>query len=128
MSYTNNFKQEALELVKTIGITKASEQLHVNKVTLRNWRKKAEKQPSIAEEPCTPNTAEESPTDQAHNLIKKLQEEIQEQQKINQACQETINHLANENAALRRQCENYLKAISLISSIRPTFPELLSSH
>ena len=113
MSYTYKFKQEALELVKTIGITKASEQLHVNKVTLRNWRKKIQNEP-VPQDPDTQKAPENSPKEQQYDLIKKLQVEIQEQQKHNQACQETIEQLANENAALRQQCERYLNAISLI--------------
>ena len=117
MSYTNKFKQVALDLVNTIGITKASEQLHVNKVTLRNWRKKIQNEP-VPQDPDTQKAPENSPKEQQYALIKKLQAEIQEQQKLNQKCQETIEHLANENVALRQQCERYLNAISIISSTK----------
>lgn len=40
--FTEEFKREAVELSRKMGITKASEELDVDGATLRNWRLKEE--------------------------------------------------------------------------------------
>jgi transposase len=44
--FTAEFKCEAVELSRKIGIAKASEELNVDGATLRNWRLKEESQGS----------------------------------------------------------------------------------
>lgn len=47
--FTEEFKREAVELSRKIGITKAAEELDVDSATLRNWRLKEESRGSTSE-------------------------------------------------------------------------------
>ena len=110
MKYTDDFREKALKLAEEIGVKKASKELHVGEQTLYSWRKKA-KPESINADPVI-GTKENNIEGE---LRLDLKQELEEQKKLNQSCQQTIKYLVEENTALRQQCENYLMAITLIS-------------
>ena len=49
-TYTAEFKEEAVNLVKEIGITKASKDLGVDSHSFRSWKMKAQLQPDLESE------------------------------------------------------------------------------
>ncbi len=117
MVYTEEFRKQALELVEQIGVPKASKQLHVGEMTLRTWRKKAgmvseQKSKNMDFLPMSNETQTEA---KPMTLQLDFQRELEEQIRLNRSCQQTIEYLVDENTALRRQCDQYLKAIALIS-------------
>ena len=115
MIYSEEFRKQALDLVEQIGVPKASKQLNVGEMTLRTWRKKAH---AVLEQvnTGTPPASEGMQTEtKSMTLHLDIQRELEEQIRLNRSCQQTIEYLVDENAALRRQCEQYLQAISLIS-------------
>ena len=111
MIYSEDFREKALEMVEKIGVRKASKELHVREQTLYSWKKKANKTDAIS-----PVSKEETDTNYNTIGIKlDLKEELENQRRVNQSCQQTIEYLVEENTSLRQQCENYLMAIRLIS-------------
>ena len=46
--FTEEFKQEAVELINKIGISKAEKELDIGNSTLRNWKRKYEEPASSA--------------------------------------------------------------------------------
>lgn len=112
MFYSDEFRAKALEMAEKIGVKKTSKELHVGAQTIYNWQKNArfhEMQPVSSEDP------EKVPIPNLPEMGFDINQELDEQRKLNQSCQQTIRYLVEENAALRQQCENYLKAITLIS-------------
>ena len=112
MFYSDEFRAQALEMAEKIGVKKTSKELHVGAQTLYNWQKHAR---SHEVQPVAADNSEKSQISNLSELGFDINQELDEQRKLNQSCQQTIRFLVEENAALRQQCENYLKAITLIS-------------
>ena len=112
MFYSDEFRAQALEMAEKIGVKKTSKELHVGVQTLYNWQKHAR---SHEVQPVATDNSEKPQVSNLPELGFDMNQELDEQRKLNQSCQQTIRFLVEENAALRQQCENYLKAITLIS-------------
>ena len=72
-SYTDEFKQNAVELSKELGILKAAQELGVSEMSIRNWQKKILSSTS---------SSRKSETDLLKEN-KRLQKEVQYLKKIN---------------------------------------------
>ena len=112
MFYSDEFRAQALEMAEKIGVKKTSKELHVGAQTLYNWQKNARFHEA---QPVSADNSEKPQASDLPELGFDMNQELDEQRKLNQSCQQTIRFLVEENAALRQQCENYLKAITLIS-------------
>ena len=112
MFYSDEFRAKALEMAEKIGVKKTSKELHVGAQTLYNWQKNARFHEA---QPVSADNTEKPQASDLPELGFDINQELDEQRKLNQSCQQTIRFLVEENAALRQQCENYLKAITLIS-------------
>ena len=145
MNYTKEFRENALKMAERVGVTKTSKELHVGKQTLYIWRKKAneakgsqgkqesqviqkykakqeyqEKQTNQENQIITPSSPEANQAKTTNQPLQlDLKRELEEQRTLNKTCRQTIEYLVDENTSLRRQCENLLKAISLISQRQP---------
>ena len=120
MHYTEEFKQRAFQLANEIGVRKASRQLGIGSQTIYKWRQaKADKAKNIPAEfdSSTPLEEKGEPAEQnvPPALTFDLKRELDEQKALNEAIQQTLAYLIEENTALRQQCERYLQAISMIS-------------
>ena len=115
MVYTEEFRQNALKMVESIGVKKTSKELHVGEQTLYSWKKRAREQNASSFSFPQENGKSEVKTEDPHKADFDLKQELDELKKLNQSCQQTIEFLVEENTLLRQQCENYLIAIRLIT-------------
>ncbi len=112
MFYSEDVKSKALEMIEKNGVTRTSKELHIAEQTLYRWRKDAREADSKAQ---SAEVEKIQPETNPQNSYFDPKTEIEELQKLNQSCQQTIQYLVEENTALRQQCEQYLAAISLIA-------------
>lgn len=122
MGYTEDFKENALRITDRIGVIGASRETGVNAATLRKWRRKAKEKRAETEgktvNAAGPENPDEMPVDPLEGLSREIRSELEEMRKLNDACRQTIAMLAEENVTLRKQCEDYLRAIALIAGSR----------
>lgn len=86
-SYSKEFKVEAVKLVESIGICKASEELGVNQGSLRNWTAKKSLTPS--NEPGKPTYGD------LEKEVRRLRKEL--------GYMETINSVLKKSTAIFSQ-------------------------
>lgn len=119
MHYSEDFKKQALQLAEEIGVQEASQQLGIGSSTLYKWHRisaGSEQAVPAVFVSSVPQT-EKEPAEQTvpPELTIDVNKELEEQKALNQAIQQTVEYLIEENTALRQQCERYLHAITLIS-------------
>ena len=90
MTYSKEFKQQAIKLSDEIGTKKASEQLGLVYFTLINWRKK-ENRKRIMNEDTTENT-----TTPLTEREKKLMKEIEELREANNILKDAFSFFVND--------------------------------
>lgn len=116
MIYTAEFRDNALKMIDDIGVKKTSKELHVGVQTLYKWRRMSQDTKERQENMVATIITDENMSTQNESVLHlDLKRELEEQKRLNQICQQTIEYLVEENTSLRQQCENYLQAISLIS-------------
>ena len=115
MVYTEEFRQNALKMVESIGVKKTSKDLHVGEQTLYSWKKKARERNGSSVSSLQGNENSEVKTEDPRKADFDLKQELDELKNLNQSCQQTIEFLVEENAILRQQCENYIMAFRLIT-------------
>ena len=86
MTYSKEFKQQAIKLSDEIGTKKASEQLGLAYFTLGCWRKKENRKRIMNEETTTPLTERE----------KKLMKEIEELREANNILKDAFSFFVND--------------------------------
>ena len=119
MVYSREFRENALKVIEEIGVKKAVKELNVSEATLYAWRKQArEAALSGAELNCADHAEERDEENMPGSSNPDLKREVEDLRKLNQSCRNTIAMMAEETAALRRQCEDYLRAIVLIAGER----------
>ena len=90
MTYSKEFKQQAIKLSDEIGTKKASEQLGLVYFTLINWRKK-ENRKRIMNEDTTENT-----TTPLTERERKLMKEIEELREANNILKDAFSFFVND--------------------------------
>ena len=90
MTYSKEFKQQAIKLSDEIGTKKASEQLGLVYFTLINWRKK-ENRKRIMDEETTENI-----TTPLTEREKKLMKEIEELREANNILKDAFSFFVND--------------------------------
>ena len=128
--YTPEVREKALEMIKTLGINRTSNEMHIARQTLVRWKKQSMRSTaspsSLSSEDALGKTAAAAHEDHAGLqsnkdsqptalIDEKLILELNDMQRLNQVSEATIEHLVNENRLLRQRCEKYLHALSLIS-------------
>ena len=125
--YAPEVRAAALDMIRSVGISRTCHEMHITKQTLLRWRKQHRKE-TLGEEPH----AEGSPVEKLHAASRpesmpkteslsvaaiddKLRQELNDMQHLNQVSEATIEYLVNENRLLRQRCEKYLHALSLVS-------------
>ena len=86
MTYSKEFKQQAIKLSDEIGTKKASEQLGLAYFTLGCWRKKENRKQIMNEDTTTPLTERE----------KKLMKEIEELREANNILKDAFSFFVND--------------------------------
>ena len=127
VKYAPEVRAAALDMIRSVGISRTCHEMHITKQTLLRWRKQ-----NLKKAPGENTQAEESPaetlpaTSQLESMPKtenlsvtpiddKLRQELNDMQHLNQVSEATIEYLVNENRLLRQRCEKYLHALSLIT-------------
>ena len=90
MTYSKEFKQQAIKLSDEIGTQKACEQLGLTYFTLGDWRKK-ENRKRIMDEKTTENT-----TTQLTERERKLMKEIEELREANNILKDAFSFFVND--------------------------------
>ena len=86
MTYSKEFKQQAIKLSDEIGTQKASEQLGLSYFTLGGWRKKENRKQIMNEKTTAPLTERE----------KKLMKEIEELREANNILKDAFYFFVND--------------------------------
>ena len=86
MTYSKEFKQQAIKLSDEIGTQKACEQLGLSYFTLGGWRKKENRKRIMDEKTTSPLTERE----------KKLMKEIEELREANNILKDAFSFFVND--------------------------------
>ena len=86
MTYSKEFKQQAIKLSDEIGTQKACEQLGLSYFTLGGWRKKENRKQIMNEKTTAPLTERE----------KKLMKEIEELREANNILKDAFSFFVND--------------------------------
>jgi transposase len=76
-SFSEEFKQEAVELAKKIGNSKAAKELDINESSIRLWKKKQESPESLI------NRSKKKSYDELEKELKRVQKELGYMKEIN---------------------------------------------
>ncbi len=100
--YTAEQKAQALESIKSIGVTKASEELNISKQTLYKWNTEAKAdQPPAASKTRKPRKKLAAKAEKSEGKMKLVDQSELQALLSNDDLLEKINQLENENRSLR---------------------------
>ena len=119
--YTPEQKQEALEMMRTMGTKYTSRTLKITDTTLYRWRREAELEPLLAPTVPSEDSGAELP------LLKECEEEREEETSIHESIPvrssaleeavETISFLTQENARLMQIIKNLRSVIRGLAEV-----------